>query len=260
MSSDLVAIVTGGAGPGLGSAISKVLSNHGWNVLIADRDEALAAQLVDDINSAGGSARFIALDLTSNDSPRRVVNSALDHWGHINALVLNAGVGCVGKTDLISDEQFDSVFSINVRACFRLVRDAVNYLPHPGGTIVSLASVHGRQPLPGFTAYAATKGAVEAMTRGWAVDLGKFGIRVNCVLPGMVDCPQTRLLTAQFAENVDAFLDNWTQSRQLLPEMVTNTDVGRLVHFLLSDQSRGITGQSIVIDAGTTLMLTDREQ
>jgi NAD(P)-dependent dehydrogenase (short-subunit alcohol dehydrogenase family) len=207
----------------------------------------------------GDAVRFVQADLTHDEAPRRVIASALEWRERIDGLVNNAGVGCVGRADKLDDVQFDTVFAVNVRASFRLTREAVKWLTKPGASIVNLASVHGRQPLVGFSAYAATKGAVEAMTRGWAVDFGPDGIRVNCVVPGMVDCPQTREVTAQQVADVELYLDDWRTKRQLLPNLVTNQNVGELVVFLLDSRSQGITGQSIVIDAGTTLMLTDRD-
>lgn len=254
-----LAIVTGGAGPGIGSAVSRALAREGWHILVVDLDEALAAQLVAEGDSWGKSIRFLHCDLTDDDAPQRVVDAALAWRGRIDGLVNNAGVGCVSRADEITDEQFDRTFAVNVRACFRLTREVLKQLPKPGGAIVNLASVHGRQTLPGYTAYAATKGAVEAMTRGWAVDFGDRGIRVNCVVPGMVDCPQSRQILASYVDDVDAYLTQWTKSRQLLPQLVTNANVGELVAFLLGSKSQGITGQAIVIDAGTSLMLTDRE-
>jgi NAD(P)-dependent dehydrogenase (short-subunit alcohol dehydrogenase family) len=255
MSSQSVAIVTGGAGSGLGSGISCVLASHGWNVLLADRDEEAGKCLA----SQHDGMHYLSTDLTEEKSPTHVISEALERWGRIDGIVLNAGIGCVGSVDKISDLDFDRVFDLNVRAGFRLIREATRYLTSPGSSIVTLGSVHGRQPMPGFSAYAATKGAIEAITRAWAVDLGSDGIRANCVLAGMVDCPQTRQTTAKHTNDVDAYLAHWAASRQLLPKLVTNTDVGELVAYLLSDKAQGITGQSIIIDGGTTLMLTDRD-
>jgi NAD(P)-dependent dehydrogenase (short-subunit alcohol dehydrogenase family) len=254
-----LAIVTGGAGLGIGSGVSKVLAQGGWDVLIVDRNEELASQIIAEVEAIGGAIRFIRADLTENDTPRQVVEAALAWRGGVTALVNNAGIGCVTRADELTDEQFDRTFAINVRASFRLAREVVQHLPKPGGTIVNISSVHGRQSSLGFSAYAATKGAVEAMTRGWAVDFGPLGIRVNCVIPGLVDCPQTRQFTAKYVDDVDAYIARWTNTRQLLPQLVANTDVGELVAFLLGPKSQGITGQSIIIDAGTTLMLTDRD-
>jgi len=256
-----LAIVTGGAGLGLGSGISKVLARAGWHVLIADRDCERAWQLEREFRDENLSMHFVETNLTDEASPANVVDAALSWKRRIDGLVNNAAVGCVGRADDITDDAFDRTFAINVRAPFRLVRAVVRHLTRPGGAIVNISSVHGLQPLSGFSVYAATKGAIDAMTRGLAADFSPQGIRVNCVVPGMVDCPQTRAITAAYVgeDRVDAYLSHWARTRQMLPDLVLNTDVGAVVPFLLDSCSQGITGQSFVIDAGTTLLLTDRE-
>lgn len=254
-----VAIVTGGVGEGIGSGVTRVLARDGWDVLVADRDASKSSQFMADLRTNGYSVDFLHIDLTEEEAPSRIVQKALGWRGRIDGLVNNAGVGCVGPADRLTDEQYDAVFAINVRACFRMTREVCKHLAKPGGAIVNLASVHGRQPLRGFSVYGATKGAVEAITRGWAVDFGADGIRVNCIVPGMVDCAQTRRVMANSVDDVDSYLATWSRTRQVLPQLVTNVNVGELAAFLLGPKSQGITGQSIVIDAGTTLMLTDRD-
>jgi NAD(P)-dependent dehydrogenase (short-subunit alcohol dehydrogenase family) len=253
-----LAIVTGGAGLGVGIGVSTVLLRDNWDVLVVDRDAELSARMIVEL-AADDSMKALSIDLTDQDAPQQVTDAAMAWRGRVDALVNNAGIGCVAPADDLTDEQFDTVFSINVRAAFRLTRQVMKHLAISSGAIVNISSVHGRQPVSGFSAYAATKGAIEAMTRGWAVDFGPRGIRVNCVVPGMIDCPQTRQVTSNYVENVEAYLQQWARSRQLLPRLVTNMDVGELVSYLLGPKANGVTGQCIVIDAGTTLLLTDRD-
>lgn len=253
-----LAVVTGGAGPGVGVGVTTVLAREGWDVLVVDRDVERSPQLMADLGCQR-SIQTLSVELTDKNAPQRVADAALNWRGRIDGLVNSAGVGCVARADELTDEQFDQTYAINVRAAFRLTRQLVGHLAKTRGAIVNISSVHGRQPQTGFSGYAATKGAVEAMTRGWAVDFGPQGIRANCVVPGMVDCPQTRQTISNYVDDVDAYLRQWMKSRQLLPQLVVNTDVGELVSFLLGPKSKGITGQSIVIDAGSTLLLTDRD-
>jgi len=256
---DKLAIVTGGAGLGIGSGVTRVLVRDHWNVLVADRDAELSDKLTKELTSAGGSVRSICLDLLDEDAAHRVVEEALKWRGRIDGIVNNAGIGCIARVEDLTNDQFTEAVALNICVAMKLVREAFKPLTGSRGAVVNISSVHGSQPLPGFSGYAATKGAIEAMSRGWAVDLGPCGVRANCVVAGMVDCPQTRAVTAKYIEDVDRYLHDWAQRRQLLPELVTNLDVGEVVAFLLSPKSRGITGQSIVVDAGTTLMLTDRD-
>ncbi|MEM1212841.1 MAG: SDR family NAD(P)-dependent oxidoreductase [Planctomycetota bacterium] len=254
-----VAIVTGGAGSGVGSGVSRVLAMHGWHVVVVGRNEAQAESMINDIASAGGSALFVRAELTDDDAPKRCVQAALDWKGRLDGLVNNAGIGCVGGMDQVDDDQLDHVINVNLKATYRLSREAMKPLIEARGAIVNISSVHGLHPMPHFTGYALTKGGVQALSRAMAVDLGPAGVRVNCVLPGMVDCDQTRQVTAQHTDDVEAYLQQWTQTRQLLPSLVRNTDVGELVEFLLSDRAAGMTAQTLVIDGGTTTMLTDRD-
>ncbi|HEX7010608.1 MAG TPA: SDR family oxidoreductase, partial [Phycisphaeraceae bacterium] len=159
----------------------------------------------------------------------------------------------------ITDEEFDRLMATNLRAVFRLSRQVLQAITKPGGAIVNVASVHGRQPMPQFSVYAASKGAIEALTRGMAVDHGPEGVRVNCIIPGMVDCPQTRQVMGRVVPDVEAYLKQWISRNQLLPQLVTNDNVGDLVAFLLGPKSQGITAQSIIIDAGTLTQMVDRD-
>jgi NAD(P)-dependent dehydrogenase (short-subunit alcohol dehydrogenase family) len=253
-----LAVVTGGAGPGVGSGIARVLARDGWDLLVVDRDKKQCSALQEKLCSQT-SVECLSLELADDETPNKVAAAAQKSHGRLDGLVNSAAIGCVGRTNALTDEQFDHAFSVNLRAAFRLTRCLFELLEIAGGAIVNVSSVHGRQPMPGFSVYAATKGAMEAITRGWAVDFGPQGIRVNCVAPGMVDCPQTRAVTANHAADVELYLREWTNTRQLLPNLVSNLDVGELVGFLLGRRSQGITGQTVVIDAGTTLLLTDRD-
>jgi NAD(P)-dependent dehydrogenase (short-subunit alcohol dehydrogenase family) len=164
-----LAVVTGGAGLGIGSSVAKALVHDGWDLLIVDHDIDLCAKLTEELKSYT-DITCLTIDLTDDDAPSRVAEAVLASRRPLAGLVNNAGIGCVGRADDLSDQQFDQTVAINLRAAFRLTRRLFPLLVDSRGAIVNLSSVHGRQPLKGFSAYAATKGAVEAITRGWAVD------------------------------------------------------------------------------------------
>ena len=258
MISSQTAIVTGGAGGGIGHGVSTVLAQAGWNVLIADMDHDAAVNLQQALIGQGLSAKALKVDLTEADAPDRVVEAAASWTGSLNGLVNNAGVPLNKTATDITDDEFDALMGLNLRAVFRLSRQALPQLQKAGGNIVNIASVHARATLATFTAYAASKAAVEGLTRGMAADFGPHGVRVNCVLPGLVDGPQSRRILAELVDDVEAFMDNWTKTNQLLPYATTPEDVGKLVAFLLSEDARSITGQSVVIDAGTLAQLGGR--
>ena len=258
MASHQTVIVTGGAGGGIGHGISTVMARAGWHVLIADVDDQAADQLHQALAGEQLSVKALTVDLTDDDAPKRVIDAAVSWTGAVHGLVNNAGRPlCETATD-ISDDQFDAVMALNLRAIFRLSREALGQLQKTGGSIVNIASVHARATMTTFSVYAASKAAVEGLTRGLAVDFGPHGVRANCVLPGLVDGPQSRRILAELVDDVEAFMDDWLKTSQLLPYATMPQDVGKLVAFLLSDDARAITGQSVAIDAGTLTQLVNR--
>ena len=259
MSQSKLAIVTGGAGGGIGHGVSTALARVGWDVLIVELSEVAADTLAGELSAQGHSVRTLIADLRADDTPERIVNEALAWKGRIDGVVNNAGIGLTKSVPEISDDDFDGLMAVNLRATFRLSRQVLPELTKTRGSIVNIGSVHGRSPMPKFSVYAASKAAVEGLTRGMAVDFGLHGVRINCVAPGMVDGPQTRQVLANLGMDADSYLQDWIQTRQLLPWLVSPLDVGKLVAFLLGDDARAITGQSVVIDAGTLTMLVDGE-
>ena len=259
MSESHLAIVTGGAGLGIGSGISAVLADQGWRVLIVDCDEDATATVIDQISSGGGQVRGLSVDLTCLDAPSQIVDAAQRWAGRIDGLVNNAAISLPADIGQLTDQNLDRMLALNLHAVIRLMRDVGRVLTRPSGSIVNIGSVHAGQTLPGFTAYAATKGAVVSATRAAAVDLGTAGIRVNCILPGLVDSPMSRRVANESGTDAEAYFKSWATCRQLLPDLVTPSDVGQLVGFLLGPQSSRITGQTIAIDGGTMAMLTDRD-
>ena len=254
-----VAIVTGGAGDGIGGGISHVLARHGWRVLVADWDAVQTQKMVEQIQASGGQAHGVEIDLTQSDAPARVVDAAMSWARRIDGLVNSAAISLPRPVEELSDDILDQMIDLNLRAMVRLVRQVGPVITQPGGSIVNIASVHALATVPGFTGYAATKGAVIAMSRAMAADFGRRGIRVNCILPGLVDSAMSRRLVEESGGDVAASYQDWSQRRQLLPDMVRGREVGELAEFLLSQRSSGITGQSIAIDAGTLAMLIERE-
>ena len=252
--------MTGGAGGGIGHGISTVLARAGWNVLIVDVDRDAADNLQQAMAGQGLSVRTLTVDLTDAEAPDRVVEAAASWTGSLNGLVNNAGRPLCKTASDINDDEFDALVALNLRAVFRLSRQAMPQLQKTGGSIVNIASVHARATLATFAAYAASKAAVEGLTRGLAVDFGPHGVRINCVLPGLVDGPQSRRILAELVDDVEGYLNHWTKTSQLLPYLTTPQDVGKLVAFLLSDDARTITGQSVAIDAGTLTQLVNRRE
>jgi len=236
-----VAIITGG-GSGIGKAIAQAFVREGAKVVIAGRDgkklDAAAAEI-------GSECLAVSADVSKTSDVQKLVDAALGKFQGINVLVNNAAVLLPGTAESLSEEDFDRTFAVNVRGLWLLSRAV---LPHMrasgGGSIVNIASVLSMLGARNRVAYAASKGAVMAMTRAMALDHAAENIRVNCICPGIVATE----MVARF--NLD---ENARRQRVAMhpmgrfgqPEDVANTAV-----FLASDESGWTTGSVITVDGG----------
>ena len=251
-------IVTGGAGGGIGIGATRVLAQAGWRVLVVEIDREAVAAMQAEAAEAGWHADVLFADITETDAPAQIVDHALELYGGLNGCVNNAGVGLVEDSTEITDDQFDTLMAVNIRAMFRLSRAAYSALEARHGAIVNIGSINSRATSAKHAVYAASKGAVESLTRGMALDYGPQGVRVNCVLPGLVDGPQSRKVISKLSDDAEGYLEMWIKSKQVLPYLTGQDDVGRVIAFLLSDDARAITAQTIVVDGGTLAQVIDR--
>ena len=247
-----VAIVTGGgaAGDGIGNgrAAAMLLARAGANVLVVDRKGELAKRTVDMIAAEGGTADAFEADVTKSSQCEAMVAAAVEGFGRLDFLDNNVGVGSRGS---VVDEEpriWELVMRVNVESMFLTSKFAIPAMIESGdgGAIVNVASIAAFMPT-GLTAYATSKGAVISLTRAMAVDHGRDGIRVNCVAPGPVYTPMVQ------APGMPDELREARRKASLLGIEGTGWDVGQAVRFLLSDQARYITGQTLAVDGGTTL-------
>ena len=241
-----VAVVTGGAG-GIGYTCTKTLLESGAAVAILGRSQAALDKAVGEL-SAFGTVRGYALDLADVDAIAPVVTAIRSDLGEIDVLVQCAGL-MGGKPGLeITREEWDAAQNTNARGLFFMMQQVVaQSMKDRGGSIVNFASMAGIRGMhaPLCSAfYSASKGAVVAATMQAAVEWAELGIRVNCVAPGGVETPAMRDLG--FPPDM---LDPIPTKRLSLPE-----DVANCVTFLASDKSGNITGQTIIIDGGASIV------
>jgi NAD(P)-dependent dehydrogenase (short-subunit alcohol dehydrogenase family) len=253
-----VAIVTGGgaAGDGVGNgrAAAMLLARSGTRVLVVDKDLALAERTVAMIAAAGGTAAAHRADLTDSGEARAMIDAVLDRFGRLHFLDNNVGIGSRGSVVDEDPEIWRRVMQVNVETMFLTAKHAVPAMIRTagGGAIVNIASISALRPR-GLTAYAASKGAVIALTRAMAVDHAKDHIRVNCVAPGPVYTPM--VYAAGMAEDAR----ERRRRASALGIEGTGWDVGHAVRFLLSDHARYITGQTLVVDGGVSLLAPARD-
>ena len=241
------AIVTG-ASSGIGRASAVRLAADGWRVVGVGRD---AAGLADAASEAG--ARFVpcVADVTWDDAPPLIVRTATDGGHALAGLVQAAGVIASGGVDVTTDAGWDAMFGVNVRAPFRLLREAIPHLVAARGAVVNVSSVTGLRAFPGLASYCSSKAALDHLTRAAALDLAPKGVRVNAVNPGVVVTNLHKrggMDDARYA----AFLEHAKETHPL-GRPGTAAEIADLIAFLLSEKSGWITGETIAIDGGRHL-------
>jgi len=248
-----VAIVTGGgaAGDGIGNgrAAAILLARAGTRVLVADRELALAERTVAMIAAEGGTAAAFAADITDEKQAEAMAAAAIERWGRLDFLDNNVGIDARGSVLETNPPEWRRVMQINVETMYLASRHAIPAMIRTagGGAIVNVSSISALRPR-GLTAYTTSKGAVIALTRAMAVDHGKDGIRVNCVAPGPVYTPMV------YARGMSPAAREQRRRASVLGLEGTGWDVGLAVRFLLSNHARFITGQTLVVDGGATLV------
>ena len=246
------AVVTGGA-MGIGAGIAQELAREGASVMIGDIADDAARETAARI---GCEARVetIHCDVSQEDDVRDLLRKAVEIFGGLHILVNNAGIP-MHKTVLEATvEEFDRAIAVNLRSVFMCTKYAAPYMKAAGGgSIINIASVHSVQNVGGTSPYAASKGGEATLTRTTAIELAKFGIRVNAICPGWVDTPAIKLIFIRAADPEQMRRD--VERRQLLGRIARPEEIGRAAVFLASDDSSYITGSLLFVDAGMTARL-----
>jgi NAD(P)-dependent dehydrogenase (short-subunit alcohol dehydrogenase family) len=250
-----VAIITGAA-TGIGRATALAFARAGARLTLADVRADELARTVDAVRAAGGEASAVTADLARPEDCAAVVESAVRAAGRLDVLFNNAGVGTMvvgGTVETIALDTWDLALDVNVRAMYLVSRAAIPALRRAGGgSIINTASVSAFRGSTGRPshAYAASKGAVLALTRAMAASYGRDRIRVNAICPGTI---RTRL-TADIIERVER---EAAEGRQIpLGRVGEPEDIARCALFLASDDAAWISGASIVVDGGALAATT----
>jgi D-xylose 1-dehydrogenase len=242
---DVTVVITGGAN-GIGAAMVEQFAYQGARVAFLDLDGQIADALIQrSAASVSHQPKFFKCDLTKIDELRSVIRKIEEEFGAIGVLVNNAANDDRHKTAEITPEYWDDRMNVNLRHHFFTIQAvAPGMMRAGGGSIINMSSISWMIPSTGMPAYIAAKAGIVGLTRTLSRELGSKNIRVNSVSPGSIMTERQRRLWLT-PEYLEAIARNQTLKRDLLPE-----DVARLVLFLASDDSSGITGQNFVIDGG----------
>ncbi len=249
---DRIAIVTG-AGSGIGRAGAEIMAREGAHVAVADRNTAGAAETVEIIRNAGGSAESLILDVTDDISLEAGIASVLKRHGRIDILHNHAGAQIAGDLEQVEVEGFDLSWSLNVRAHFMAARFAMPAMKAAGrGVILNTSSSSGVLYDREMIAYTTTKHAVIAMTRQMAGDYARFGIRVNALCPGWVDTPFNAPFITQMGGR--EAIETYVRDKVPMGRWAQVEEIAESILFLVSDRSSYMTGQILVVDGGESVV------
>ncbi|NJN50720.1 MAG: SDR family oxidoreductase [Gammaproteobacteria bacterium] len=247
-----MSIVVTGGGSGIGAATARHFAMRGAQVTICGRQ----GDAIDEVaRSIGPNCRAVRADITIADDRRRLIDEAVGHGGGLEVLVNNAGNMYRGAIDSLNEASLLDVFHVNVVAAMLLTGLAVPHLERRRGAVIFIGSIHNRRAFPGASPYAATKGAVLALSQSLAAELGAKSIRVNCVVPGAVPTHlNVRAGLAKDFESARARLEGLAPLHALR-RIGTPEEVAEAIDYLV--RSEWTTGAVLDVDGGLGLGLTD---
>ena len=256
-----IAMVTGAAS-GIGRGIARRLSLEGATVVAADLDGKATENLIQEVVKQGNRGLALKVDVSVERDVQRMVEEALKNFGQIDILVNNAGIGTTGLITDHSVEDWEKSMSVNLRGTFLCSRAvAKEMIPRKRGRIVNIASIGGKEGEEFIGGYCASKFGVIGLTQVMAKELGRHRITVNAVCPGYIWTPMWEKMAIWFKEKFPALADK--SPREIFEARVksvtplrrpqTAEDIASLVAFLVSEEAKNITGQSINVDGGARM-------
>jgi len=237
--------------PGIGRATAILFAQEGATVVAADIRPRAGEKTVDMIRESGGEAIFVQGDVTKAEDAKRMVETAVSTYGKLGILHNNVGIGLGGSVVDTSEEDWDRVITTNLKGIFLVSKYAIPHMmKNGGGSIINTSSVAGMRS-HAMSAYSTSKAGVITLTRCMATDFARYGIRVNCIVPGFIDTPMVAPITDEKRRKaLTAIIP--------LGRMGLAQDIAYGVLYLASDEASYVTGTTLVIDGGVSFTRSRR--
>lgn len=247
-----VAIITGAAS-GIGAATAQLFAQEGAKVALVDKNAELLAETADVIRKSGGIAETFNVDVTDGVRVAKTVLEIIARWGRIDVLMPCSGISVGGTVATIDEALWDKVFDVNVKGSYFWMHETLPHMIKAGrGSIVLLGSQLVISSGGNNAAYIASKGAITALAKTMAVDHAQHGIRVNVLMPGVIDTPMSRNSLKRY-EDSSATRERW-ENRHAMRRFGLPEEVAKAALFLASDDSSFTTGSQLFCDGGWTVM------
>ena len=240
-------VIITGAAQGSGAGIAKRFAEAGADVVITyNRNDKAAQEKVAEFRKMGSKAAAYHLNQLDTETVDTVIQQIYQDYGRIDCLVNNAGIYPHQNVLDMTEQEWDAMMNSNARGAFFVSQSVAKVMKEQGGgAIINISSINATNPSDTLVHYGASKAAVEMITRGLAHSLGKYGIRVNCIAPGLIDAPG-------LDRNVPGWRESYS-SRAPLGRIATPADMGNVCIFLGSELASFVTGQIISVDGGVLL-------
>ncbi|MFT9266469.1 SDR family NAD(P)-dependent oxidoreductase [Oenococcus sp.] len=240
-----VAIVTGGTS-GIGEASAILFAAEGAKVVVAGRNQENGRAVVQHIKDQGGEAVFVQADMLNTDDIDKLLNTTIEAYGKIDILFNNAGISVAKPLEEMTYEEFDNVMDTNLKAPFQMCKQAMPYLMKTKGTILNTSSIAGLSTNSNSYAYSASKSALISLTKVLARDYAAKGVRVNAICPGITETPILNTVNGEQMSYLEAIIPMQRVGQPI--------EIAKPALFLVSDDASYITGSTLVVDGGITLV------
>ncbi len=246
-------LVTGSAGFGVGSGICKAIDNAGGTLIINDLLEENVNMATKHYKNAIG----ITADISDQEQVTKLFSEIASKLGPLQGVINNAGIGHRKPAHLTDLEEFEKIFNTNFKGAWMISKAfALDCIKNKiKGNIVNVSSVHSFKSTNKYSLYSSAKGALNNLTRGMSIELGKYGIRCNAIAPGYVDSEYNEQAVKEWSDDPKKWLKHQIEDYQSVPQVISSLDCGNLAVYLLSEYSNSITGQIIKVDSGFTNLL-----